>query len=292
MTDTETMLRGIYTSATGMIMNQHKMDVIANNLANVDRTGFKADDAVFKSFPEMLLHRTREDGLGWTPMGSFDLAPIVGKLGTGVEFNESYTRFEQGAVKTTGNPFDLMLDDRGQESPAFFVILTDRGERLSRNGSFVLNKEGYLVTPEGFPLMGEKGPIQVARWNWTVKENGEVWINRRIGNEPDAGTNETQNRWEDPVLLDRIKIRTVEFPREIKKEGNSFFAITPESGPMLKFKDDSGPMVLQGFLEASNVNIVREMTKMIEVQREYEANQKSITTHDSLLGKLINEVAR
>lgn len=286
------MLRGIYTSSTGMIMNQYRMDVISNNLANVDRTGFKADDAIFKSFPELLLQRTREDGLGWTPMGSFDLAPIVGKLGTGVEFNESYTRFEQGAVKTTGNPFDLMLDDRGRESPAFFVVQTNRGERLSRNGSFVLNKEGYIVTPEGFPLMGEKGPIQVARWNWTVKDNGEVWINRRIGNDPGAGTNETQNRWEDPVLLDKIKIRTVEFPRELKKEGNSFFTVTPESGPMLEFKPDQEPLVLQGFLEASNVNIVREMTKMIEVQREYEANQKSVTTHDALLGKLINEVAR
>lgn len=275
-----------------MIMNQYKMDVISNNLANTDRTAFKADEAVFKSFPEMLLRRTREDGLGSTPLGSFDLAPIVGKLGTGVEFNESYTRFEQGAVKTTGNPFDLMLDDRGQESPAFFVVQTDRGERLTRNGSFVLSREGNLVTPDGHALMGEKGPIQVARWNWTVKENGEVWINRRIGNAPEAAANETQNQWDNPVLLDKIKIRTVEFPRELKKEGNSFFTETPESGPALEFKPQSQPIVMQGFLEASNVNIVREMTRMIEVQREYEANQKSVTTHDSLLGKLINEVAR
>mgnify|MGYP001241721489 CR=1 FL=1 len=273
-------------------MNQYKMDVISNNLANVDQTGFKGDDAIFKSFPELLLHRTREDGLGSVPLGSFDLAPIIGKLGTGVEFNESYTRFEQGAVKTTGNPFDLMLDDRGSESPAFFVVNTDRGERLTRNGSFVLNKDGNLATSDGFLLMGENGPIQVARWNWMVKDNGEVWINRRIGNEADAGTNETQNRWEDAVLLDKIKIRTVEFPRELVKEGNSFFTVTPESGPMLSLKEDHESMLLQGFLESSNVNIVREMTKMIEVQREYEANQKSVTTHDSLLGKLLNEVAR
>lgn len=275
-----------------MIMNQYKMDVIANNLANTDRTAYKSDDAIFKSFPEMLLRRTREDGLGWTPMGSFDMAPVVGKLGTGVEFNENFTRFEQGAVKTTGNPFDMMIDDRGQENPAFFVIQTDRGERLTKNGSFVLSRDGYLVTPDGFPLMGEKGPIQVARWNWTVKENGEVWINRRIGNAPEAAANETQNQWENPVLLDRIKMRTVEFPRELKKEGNSFYTETPASGPLLELNRGSQPLILQGFLEASNVNIVREMTKMIEVQREYEANQKSVTTHDSLLGKLINEVAR
>ncbi len=286
------MLRGIYTAATGMIMNQYKMDIISNNLANVDKTSFKSEDAIFKSFPEMLIHRTRDDGLGWVPMGSFDLAPIVGKLGTGVELNEVYIRFEQGPIKKTDNPFDLMIDDKNNQSPGFFVVLTDRGEKLTRNGSFTLDKNGYLVTQEGFPLLGEKGIIRVNRWNWVVKENGEIWINKKYGNDPENGTNETQNQWEEPVLLDRIKIRTVEFPRELKKEGNSFYSITPESGPMLEFKEDKFPDILQGFLEASNVNIVREMTKMIEVQREYEANQKSITTHDSLLGKLINEVAR
>jgi len=286
------MLRGIYTSATGMIMNQYKMDVIANNLANVDKTAFKGEDAIFKSFPEMLIRRTRDDGLGWVPIGSFDLAPVVGKLGTGVELNEIFTRFETGPVKKTDNPFDLMIDDRSNSTPSFFVVLTDRGEKLTRSGSFILDKDGYLVTPDGFPLMGEKGPIKVSRWNWVVKENGEIWINKKYGNDPNVGTNETQNQWEEPVLLDRIKIRTVEFPRELKKEGNSFYTITPESGPMLELKEDKFPLILQGYLEASNVNIVREMTKMIEVQREYEANQKSVTTHDSLLGKLINEVAR
>ena len=273
-------------------MNQEKMDVIANNLANVDQTGYKSEEAIFKSFPEMLLARTREDGMGHVPAGGFDLAPIVGKLGTGVEFNENYVRFDQGAVKSTGNPFDMMLDDRGSESPAFFVVQTDKGERLTRNGSFVMDREGYLVTSDGHRLMGENGPIKVARWNWTVKDNGEVWINGKIGNDPDTTVNETSNQWEQPVLLDRIKIRTVEFPRHLVKEGNSFYATTPESGPMLEFRQDSEPMVMQGFLEASNVNIVSEMTKMIEAQRQYEANQKSVTTHDSLLGKLINEVAR
>ncbi len=73
------MLRGLYTGATGMMMNQRRMDVIANNLANVDKTGFKTDDALFKAFPEMLIQRVRDDGLGNVPLGSFDLAPIAAK---------------------------------------------------------------------------------------------------------------------------------------------------------------------------------------------------------------------
>lgn len=286
------MIRGLYTGSTGMIMNQHKMDVVANNLANVDTTGFKTDEAIYNAFPEMMIQRTREDGLGHVPVGSFDLAPVVGKLGTGVEFQESFTRFDQGAVKHTGNHFDMMLDERGGKRPHFFVVNTEKGERLSRNGSFTLSEEGNLVTAEGFPLMGEKGPIQVARFNWMVKDNGEVWINQVYGNDPKTGVNETSNQWENPVMLDKIKIRTVEFPRELKKEGSSFYFTTPESGPMVQSIPGQNPLVIQGALEASNVNLVGEMTRMIEVQRQYEANQKSVTTHDSLLGKLINEVAR
>jgi len=209
-----------------------------------------------------------------------------------VELNETFTRFDHGPLKHTGNHFDLMLDDRGNRRPSFFVVLTDRGERLTRSGSFVLDRNGHLVTPQGFPLMGENGPIQVARWNWVVRENGEVWINRTIGNEPTAGSNETFNRWENPVLLDRIKIRSVEFPRELKKEGDGFYVDTPESGPPVPFLGERAPRVMQGYLEASNVNVVRQMVQMIEVQRNYEANQKSVTTQDHLLGKLINEVAR
>ncbi len=273
-------------------MNQYRMDTVANNLANVDTTGFKSEEAIMKSFPEMLIQRTREDGLGYVPAGSFDLAPITGKLGTGVEFSESFTRYDQGPVKYTGNNFDLMLDNKGMERPGFFVVQTDRGERLSRNGAVTLDINGNLVNADGHPLMGEKGPIKVARFNFMVKENGEVWINEIHGNDPKTGVNETSNQWENPVLLDKIKIRTVEFPRELKKEGSSFYMETPESGPMIPFREDAQPKVLQGYLEASNVNLVTEMVKMIEVQRQYEANQKSVTTHDSLLGKLINEVAR
>ncbi len=286
------MLRGMYTGSTGMIMNQYRMDTIANNLANVDKNGFKADEAIFKSFPEMILHRVREDGMGQTPAGSFDLAPTVGKLGLGSEFNESFTRFEQGAAKQTGNPTDLMLDDLGNERPSFFVVRTDKGDRLTRGGSFILDREGFLVNPDGFPLMGENGPIKVARHNFMIKENGEIWINQAIGNDPRAGANAVSNRWENPVLLDRIRVATVENPREMKKEGNGFFTDTPESGPIVPVRDRSEPVIMQGYLEASNVNLVQEMVEMIEVQRQYEANQKSVTTHDQLLGRLINEVAR
>ncbi|PJE04248.1 MAG: flagellar biosynthesis protein FlgC [Leptospira sp.] len=287
------MIRGIYTGANGMNLQQVRMDVIANNLANVDKTAFKRDTTVFKTFPELLLHRFNDDGVGKTPMGSFDTAPLVGKLGLGGEVNEVYTRFEQGAVKKTDNNFDLMIQDKpGLEKPAFFSVMTNKGERLTRSGAFILDRMGYLVTPQGYPLMGENGPIQINQGNFLIKENGEIFVNNRIGTKPEDGVNFDNNRFEDPIMVDKIKIRTVENPRHLDKEGDSFYVDTPESGEPYAFQDLDRPQILQGYLEASNVSVVTEMVEMIEVNRAYEANSKAMQTHDQLLGRLINEVNR
>ena len=124
------MLRGIYTGASGMIAQDARMDAIANNLANVDQTGYKKDLTLFKAFPDMLLRRINDDGLGITPAGSYDTMPIVGKLGTGVEVNEVYTQFDQGSLQSTENNFDLALEGQG-----FFTVMTERGERYTRNGA-------------------------------------------------------------------------------------------------------------------------------------------------------------
>lgn len=287
------MIRGIYTGANGMNLQQVRMDVIANNLANVDKTAFKRDTTVFKTFPELLLHRFNDDGVGKTPMGSFDTAPLVGKLGLGGEVNEVYTRFEQGAVKKTDNNFDLMIQDKpGLEKPAFFTVMTNKGERLTRSGAFILDRMGYLVTPQGYPLMGENGPIQINQGNFLIKENGEIFVNNRIGTKPEDGVNFDNNRFEEPIMVDKIKIRTVENPRHLDKEGDSFYVDTPESGEPYAFQDLDRPQILQGYLEASNVSVVTEMVEMIEVNRAYEANSKAMQTHDQLLGRLINEVNR
>ncbi|HOK93325.1 MAG TPA: flagellar basal body protein, partial [Spirochaetota bacterium] len=90
------MLRGIYTGASGMLAQDARMDTIANNLANVDKTAYKKDITIFKAFPDMIIRRINESGLGITPAGSYDTMPYVGRLGTGVEVNEVFTDFDQG----------------------------------------------------------------------------------------------------------------------------------------------------------------------------------------------------
>ena len=146
------MLRGIYTSASGMNVMQQRLDIISNNLANVDLVGYKKDVTTMKEFPNIQIRRDFDDGLVSFPLGSYDKMPFVGKLGTGVELNESYTIFSQGSLKETTNDFDFALDGKG-----FIAVETEKGERYTRNGSFTIDKEGYLVTKDGLKVLGENG---------------------------------------------------------------------------------------------------------------------------------------
>jgi flagellar basal-body rod protein FlgG len=278
------MLRGIYTGASGMLAQQAKMDVVANNLANVDQTGFKKDTTILKAFPDMVMRRVNDDGLGVTPAGSYDSMPYVGKLGTGVEVNEVYTQFQQGALQKTENNLDLALDGKG-----FFTVLTERGERYTRNGSFTLNQEGLLVTHDGYPVLGENGPIHLQQNNFMFGEQGEIKINDALTGDPKDPIGMNQNQWEQPGVLDKLKIVDFENTRELKKEGNSLYRSNEYTGPALAAESFK---LNKGFVEKSNVSVVREMVDMIDIQRAYEANQKTIQTGDSTVGKLINEIIR
>ena len=124
---------------------------------------------------------------------------------------------EQGGLKNTNVDTDLALNGEG-----FFMIQTNRGVKLSRNGAFILNKKGYLVTAKGFPLLGENGPIQVNRNNFLIKPNGEVWVNNTIGIDPSQIYGKDLNHWEEPAFLDKIQVKKVDYPRYLG-EGRRIF---------------------------------------------------------------------
>ncbi|MDR0389557.1 MAG: flagellar basal-body rod protein FlgF [Spirochaetaceae bacterium] len=281
------MIRGWYTSASGMRAQQWRLDAVANNLANVDVNGYKKDYIVHKAFPELLLRRMGDDGVYLHPFGSGDAAPIIGRIGTGVELNELFTDFSKGPMKETEHDFDLALDGKG-----FFSVSTPLGERYTRNGAFILGKEGYLETKEGFPVLGENGPIRVKANNFIVDKEGGVWINREYADDPEVMVSREGNEWGDVVLLDVLKIVNFDTDRYLQKQGTSLYRATETSGPAEIMDALSRPRVVQGFVEAANVNPVLEMVQMIEVNRAYEANQKVIQAEDSMLGTLINQVAR
>ena len=266
------MIRGWYTAASGMNAQQYRLDAISNNLANVDTTSYKRDVAVSKAFPELLIRRMRDDGEYLNPFGSADVAPIVGKVGLGVELNELYTVFEQGSFKETGNSTDIALTGEG-----FLVVKTPEGERFTRNGNFFIGVEGYLETKEGFPVMGEKGPLNLGNIPFTIDKDGRIFRN-------DEGR--------EGEYIDRLAIVNFDNTRYLKKTGSSMYADTVVSGKPFSAEGAERPVVSQGFVESSNVNVVNEMVQMIEVNRAYEANQKTIQAGDTMLNKLWSEVVK
>jgi flagellar basal-body rod protein FlgG len=281
------VVKGIYTAVSGMRAQQWRLDSVANNLSNVNTDSYKREQAVFKANPEMLLRRTNDDGVFRNPFGSHDNAPIIGKMGTGVELNELYVDFSQGAFKETENDYDLALDGKG-----FLCVATPYGERYTRNGSFQRGKEGYLETKEGYPVLGQNGPIRVQANNFKIDKEGNIWINAEYADDPEAMISREDNEWGQVVLLDTLKLVGFERERYLKKQGSSLYRADEFSGEALVLEPAERPGVYQGFNEAANVDPVVEMVQMIEVNRSYEANQKIIQMHDSTLGVLINQYAR
>ena len=281
------MIRGLYTAASGMVVQMHRLDAIANNLANVDLNGYKRDTAINKAFPELLLRRMNDDGVYTFPLGSVDTAPIVGKLGTGAELNEVYTIFSQGPLKETGNSFDLAL-----ESGGFLSVLSPDGERYTRNGAFLLNDDSFLVTKSGDFVLGENGPIRLKKNNFVIDQDGVVYVNSTFTGDEGRLVSLEENEWDNLERVDRLKVVDFKRTRYLQKRGNSYWQSTPESGSAEIMTRPERPKIRQGFLEGANVNPVTEMVQMIEVHRTYEANQKLIQSQDQLLGRLINDAMK
>lgn len=263
------MIRGWYTGASGMNAQQNRLDAISNNLANVDTAGYKRDVTVSKAFPELLLRRTNADGVYKTPFGSADAAPVIGKLGLGVETNENYTDFEQGSFKATDTKTDMALAGQG-----FFAVQTPDGERYTRNGNFIIGKEGILETKDGYPVLGENGPVKVADDKFFVNEDGMIYDRNNM------------------KLIDRFKIVRFDNERYLKKMGESMYNTNDISGDAHIAEGNERPRMMQGYTETSNVNVVNEMVRMIEVNRAYEADQKTITSEDSMMQTLWSRTAQ
>ncbi len=261
------MIRGWYIGASGMNVQQNRLDTISNNLANVDTTGFKKEIPVSKEFSELLLRRTQADGVYHTSLGSADAAPIIGTIGLGAETNELFTDFTQGSFKNTDTKTDFALADKG-----FFAVHTPDGERYTRNGNFHLGKEGILLTKDGYPVQGENGAIYLEDDKFFVNQDGMIYTSK------------------DNTLVDRIKIVRFDNERYLQKQGNSMWKTTQTSGEAYIAEGNERPRVMQGYTETSNVNVVNEMVQMIEVNRAYEANQKTVQTEDSMMDTLWSKV--
>jgi len=265
------MLKGLYTGTMGMLAQWTNLDVVANNLANVDTSGYKKDETIFMPFHEILIHRLYDNYI-MTKQGLRDKRPPVGPVGTGVGIDDIATLYSQGPIQKTDNQFDLAISGKG-----FFTIEgLNKKIFYTRNGTFTLDAEGYLVTKDGYKVLGLNGYIQPKQENCHIEENGKVVIS-------------TTPDWKSPEEIDLLKIVDFENKRGLKKVGDTLFEATEYAGEPQVIAQ---PEVLQGYLEKSNVNPVEEMVKMIEIQRIYEISQRVVSSFDDTLRTAVTEVGR
>ena len=263
------MIRGLYTSCSGMLAMEGYLDVVANNLANANTTGFKRDETIFREFPSMLIARLNDNYIK-TPYGDIDLKPFVGKLGTGVTIDEIYTQFLQGNLYETSNKLDFAIEGDG-----FFVVQNKRGEKLyTRDGSFSLNSKGELVDKNGNLVLDQNdNPIVIEGEDFAVLDDGTII----------AGDLTKSTKRE----IAKIKVVTFPQKRYLQKYGYNYYLTNPNAGAEIT---PGNYKVYQGFLEGSNVQVVKEMVNLITLNRAYSANEKVIRTEDELTGKAVNNV--
>ncbi|MCL1826671.1 MAG: flagellar hook-basal body protein [Candidatus Cloacimonetes bacterium] len=241
------MIKGIYYSSSAMQYLDEKLDVIANNLANADTSGFKRSGVAFNQqlTAEQAKYRNQIDSSP-LPEGTI----------------KTYVENTQGPIKQTSNPFNFALDGTG-----YFTVQTPNGVAWTRDGAFTMNEEGYLTTLDGNYVMGDYGPIRAEGKKFSVSDQGDIIV--------------------DNIVVNKLLLQDFHKDSVVQKGGNLYFP----KGDYMMFKDPDAN-IRQGYLESSNVSIVKEMIAMIAVNRQYQANDKAIKTQDDALGRAASQIAR
>ena len=252
------MIRGLYTAGAGMMAQMARQDAVANNMANVNTSGYKKQIAVTRAFPDMIISR-----LGETEKNSRnELEPAavekIGGLGTGVAIDKIYSDFSRGNITKTDNNTDMAINSNG-----YFAVQTPQGERYTRNGQFKINSEGVLTTNQGYPVLDNSNqPISI-EGDFIVDEMGNISVNGEV--------------------LAQLKIVSFDNPQYLEREGDNL--LNGQQAVNLE-----RPGLLQGYIEASNVNAVKEMVELINVVRAYESMQKVVQSEDEVTQAAIDQV--
>lgn len=253
------MLRGLYTAYTGMLNEQYRMDIMSNNLANAATTGFKKEGSTSQAYDEVMAVKIKD--LSENP----NVPKRLGGMSLGVKIGETYTDFTQGSLRNTENKFDLAIGGEGFFNIEFTNKAGETSTKYTRDGGFTLTKDGYLVTKDGDYVLGEAGRIQLST------TAGKTVIDR------------DGNIYQDGNLAASIKITDFEDRNYLTHYGETMWDV--KEGAVER--DVADPNIYQGYLEMSNANVVKEMVNMITISRQYEANQKMITTYDGTLEQSI-----
>lgn len=257
------MIRSLWIAKTGLDAQQLQLDTISHNLANVSTNGYKRSHAVFE---DLLYQNLRQAGGQETQQNQL---PTGLQVGTGVRPVATARLFTQGNLQQTGNTFDMAINGNG----FFSLQMPDGTVAYTRDGSFRVDATGQLVTSNGMPM---SPPIVVPpnSVSVTIGADGVVSV--------------TQAGQANPVQVGQVQLATFVNPAGLDPRGQNVFVETAASGaPTIGAPGNNGAgLINQGYVETSNVNVVEELVAMIQTQRAYEINSKSIQTSDQMLARL------
>lgn len=245
------MLRGLYTAASGMAAQQANIDNIANNLANVQTTGYKKSRM---DFQDLLYSHTKDPGTD---------ATIGTQVGMGVRASSTQQIFTDGSLQQTGRDMDVAIQGQG-----FFEVEMPNGKKgYTRDGSLKMDAEGNLLSGTGYSL-GIKVPKDIT--NIVIEADGT------IKGTPISSTT--------PQTIGKLELVRFLNPSGLKAMGSNLFERTPISGDLFKGTPGSEGLgsLAQGHLEKANVNVIEEMISIVQAQRAYEMNQKGVQASDEM----------
>lgn len=257
------MMRSLWTAATGMLAQQMNIDVLSNNLANVNTSGFKKSRAEF----EDLMYQDMK--IAGSPGAGDSQIPVGIQVGMGVRTVSVHKFFTQGDFQTTDNPLDIAIEGDG-----FFQVQVGDELLYTRSGAFKLNSDGVIVTANGYVLQPEfTVPSETA--SISISEDGHIVA-------LDGSSEE--------IAEGDIPIYTFVNDAGLDARGRNLYMQTEASGDAIEGVpgEENVGSLAQGYLEMSNVEVVEEMVNMIVGQRAYEMNSKSIQTSDTMLQTAIN----
>ena len=290
------MTKGLYIAYTGMIHEQNRMDIMTNNLANADTTGFKKEGATSQAFTDVLAVKIKDMSEGGSVRGNVgtlsgaDASALPrhlvrpgesgrdtslwnvrpeGLMQPGVKIGENYVDYSQGSFRETENTFDLALSDRGFFEIEFTNKAGETSVKYTRDGNFTLNVDGDLVNQNGdFVLDSNGNHIRIDPLiPTTIDKQGQIW--------------------QDGQVRATVGVTDFENYDYLARYGENYFETIPGAQEIAPTAD-----VYSGYLEMANMSVVTEMVNMITISRQYEAGQKLIQTMDSSLDKAVNQLGR
>lgn len=279
-------MKNIWVPLSGQVAQQRKVETIANNVANANTVGFKKDQLVFKEHLTALTQGVEDIDIPRKEFSPADFYHTQGAENAMVAVDGNFTIFEQGQLIPTNNPLDVGLQGDG-----FIEVLTPTGVRFTRKGNLSLNRDGEIVTDQGYRVLSALNVAPEALREPAAADSfpkPEERVLRVPTNAKLTITKEGEILTKDGQV-GALSIVEFQDKHALRKEGNSLY-ITPDETNVIRTNIKTS--VNQGFLEGSNVNAIEEMSELIKAHRHFESIQKAINAYDQISGKAANDIGK